>query len=59
MGRPGKRAELEDTKDKAAMADEAGEKPRSRRLIFSKEGTKGFIERLALWYDVINWKIEK
>ena len=27
-------------------------------LVFRKEGTKGFIERLALWSDVVNWKIE-
>ena len=59
MGRPGKRAKREDTKDKAAPADDAEEKPQRGRLIFRKEGTKGFIKRLALWSDVVNWKIEK
>ena len=59
MGRPGKRAERENTKGKAAPADEAREKLRRGRLIFRMEGTKGFIERLALWSDVVNWKIEK
>ena len=29
------------------------------RLIFRKKGTKGFIRSLALWSDVVNWKIEK
>ena len=59
MGRPGRRAKWEDTKGKAAPANEAGEKPQRGRLIFRKEGTKGFIERLAFWPDVVNWKIEK
>ena len=58
MGRPGKRAEWEDTKDKAAPADGAGKKLERGRLIFRKEGTKGVIKRLALWFGVVNWKIE-
>ena len=58
MGRPGKRTEWEDTKDKAAPADEAVKKLRRGRLIFRKEGTKGFIKRLALWSEVVNLKIE-
>ena len=36
-----------------------GKKLQRGRLIFRKEGTKGFIKRLALWSDVVNWKIEK
>ena len=36
-----------------------GKKLRRGRLIFRKEGTKGFIKRLALWSDVVNWKIKK
>ena len=36
-----------------------GKKLQRGRLICRKEGTKGFIERLALWSDVVNWKIEK
>ena len=56
MGRPGKPAKREDTKGKAALVDNAGEKPGRGRLIFRKEGMKGFIERLALWSDVVNRK---
>ena len=54
MGRPDKRAEWEGTKGKAALADEAGEKHRRGRLIFRKEDTKGFVEKLALLSHVVN-----
>ena len=36
-----------------------GKKLRRDSLIFRNEGTKGLIKRLALWSDVVNWKIEK
>ena len=45
----------ETTKGKRAPADQ-GKKLRTGRLIFRKEGTKGFIERLALRSDVDNSK---
>ena len=45
----------ETTKGKRAPADQ-GKKLRTGRLIFRKEGTKGFIERLALRSDVVNSK---
>ena len=48
----------ETTQGKKASADQ-GKKLRRGRLIFRKEGTKSVIERLALWSDVVNWKIEK
>ena len=42
-------------KSNGAPADQ-GKKLRRGRLIFRKEGMKGFIERLALWSDVVNSK---
>ena len=55
-GRAGKQDERnETTKGKGAPADQ-GKKLRRGRLIFRKEDTKGFIERLALWSDVVDWK---
>ena len=45
----------ETTKGKGAPAVQ-GKKLQRGRLIFRKEGTKGFIERLALWPDVVNLK---
>ena len=57
MGRPGKRAERKDTKDKAAPADEAREEALKRQANLQKGSIKGFIERLALWSDVVNWNI--
>ena len=45
----------ETTNGKAAPADQ-GKKLQRGRLIFRKEDTKGFIERLALWSDVVNLK---
>ena len=43
------------TEGKGAPADQ-GKKLRRGRLIFRKEGTTGFIERLALSPDVVNSK---
>ena len=43
------------TKGKEAPADQ-GKKLRRGWLIFRKESTKDFIDRLALWFDVVNTK---
>ena len=59
MERAGKRVKPEDIKDKAARQTKPRRKLRRDRLIFRKEGTKGFIRRLALWSDVVNLKDQR
>ena len=44
---------------KVALVDKAGEEASKRRGNHQKGGKKGFIKRLALWSDVLNWKIGK
>ena len=45
----------ETTEGNGPLADQ-GKKLGRGRLIFREVGTKGFIERLALWSDVVNLK---
>ena len=53
IGGAGKK-EKQEVQEEWAPVDQ-GKKLRQRGgLIFRKEGTKGFIERLALWSDVVN-----